>query len=136
MNRRILMISAAALALAPASWGQERVFYIPGLAETAMTAGEVIVLDFWASRCSTCAAQQRVLSALRAENPAYGRRIRFFTVDWDRHWRGDLARALAIPRRSTLVALDGRTEIGRVVAGTGRDEIAALLDHALQAAGG
>lgn len=134
MNRRTLIISAAALALAPAAWGQERVFYTPGLAEAAMDAGEVVVLDFWASWCSTCAAQERVLNALMAENPDYGRRIRFITVDWDQHGRGDLSRALAIPRRSTLVALDGRTEIGRIVAGTGRAEIAALLDAALQAA--
>lgn len=134
MNRRTLMISAAALALAPAALADTREFYTPGLAEAAMAAGEVVVLDFWASWCSTCAAQQRVLAALKAENPDYARRIRFITVDWDEHGRGELSRALAIPRRSTLVALDGQAEIGRIVAGTGRAEIAALLDAALRAA--
>lgn len=133
MNRRTLMISAAALALAPAALADTREFYTPGLAEAAMASGEVVVLDFWASWCSTCAAQQRVLAALKAENPDYARHIRFITVDWDRHGRGELARALAIPRRSTLVALDGQAEIGRIVAGTGRAQIAALLDTALRA---
>lgn len=133
MNRRTLMMSAAALAFAPAAVANTREFYAPGLAEAAMAAGEVVVLDFWASWCSTCAAQQRVLAALKAENPDYARRIRFITVDWDQHGRGELARALAIPRRSTLVALDGQAEIGRIVAGTGRAQIAALLDTALRA---
>ena len=133
MNRRTLMISAAALALAPAALADTREFYTPGLAEAAMASGEVVVLDFWASWCSTCATQQRVLAALKAGNPDYARHIRFITVDWDRHGRGELARALAIPRRSTLVALDGQAEIGRIVAGTGRAQIAALLDTALRA---
>lgn len=145
-NRRTLLISGAAtlatatgFALwpavrAPAAEPEERVFYTPGMAEEAMAAGEVIILDFWASWCSTCAAQERVMAALMAENPAYGQAIRVITVDWDQHRRGDLARALAIPRRSTLVALRGQTEIGRIVAGTGRDQIKALFDTALAAA--
>ena len=45
------------------------------------------------------------------------------------------ARALNIPRRSTLVALEGGQEIGRIVAGTSKAEIPALFDTALAAAG-
>lgn len=137
MNRRTLLISAAAaatLAAAPAAWADDRVFYTPGLAEAAMDAGEVIILDFWADWCSTCAAQERVIASLMAENPAYRDRIRLIIVDWDQYGRGELSRALAIPRRSTLVALQGRTEIGRIVAGTGHRQIKALFDAALEAA--
>ncbi|MFN3273660.1 MAG: thioredoxin family protein [Paracoccus sp. (in: a-proteobacteria)] len=145
-SRRALLISAAATIVtatgfallpagrAPAAGADERVFYTPGMAEEAMAAGEVIILDFWASWCSTCAAQERVMAALMAENPAYGQAIRVIIVDWDQHRRGDLVRALAIPRRSTLVALRGETEIGRIVAGTGRAQIKALFDTALAAA--
>jgi thioredoxin 1 len=135
MNRRTLLLSSAALLFAAPLRADERTFYTPGLAEAAMDAGEVVVLDFWASWCSTCQAQERVIAALMADNPAYGQKIRFIVVDWDQYGDGELSRALKIPRRSTLVALKGREEIARIVAGTGKAEIKALFDAALTAAG-
>jgi thioredoxin 1 len=135
MQRRDFLTLTAGFALLPiASHAGEVTPYTPGLAEAAMDAGEVVLLDFWASWCSTCAAQERVLAELRAENPLYAEKIRFFVVDWDSYGKGELSRALNIPRRSTLVALKGRTEIGRIVAGTGKADIKALLDMALAAA--
>ena len=44
--------------------------------------------------------------------------------------RGDLVRQMGIPRRSTLVMMVGTTELGRLVAETGREAIASLLDLA------
>jgi len=135
MQRRDFLALTASLTLVPfASRAGEATLYTPGAAEAAMDAGKIVLLDFWASWCSTCAAQERVLAALKAENPAYEANIQFFVVDWDDHGKGDLSKALNIPRRSTLVALKGREELGRIVAGTGRDEIKALLDTALAAA--
>ncbi len=99
-----------------------------------MDAGKVVLLDFWASWCSTCAAQERVLASLKAENPAYEQNIAFFIVDWDEHGKGELSKALKIPRRSTLVAMKGREELGRIVAGTSKADIKDLLDLALAAA--
>lgn len=134
MQRRLLLALAACL-LAPLPLAaQERTYYEPGLAEAAMADGQVILLDFFAPWCSTCRAQERVLAELRAANPAYDEAITFITVDWDTYGDGELSRGLEIPRRSTLVALNGEIELGRVVAATGRDEIAALLDAALSAA--
>lgn len=135
MNRRTLLLSGAALVLAAPLRADDRTFYTPGMAEQAMQAGEVVILNFWADWCSTCAAQQRVIADLMASTPAYGRAVRFIVVDWDEHGKGTLSRALKIPRRSTLVALKGQQEIGRIVAGTGKAEIKALFDTALAAAG-
>jgi thioredoxin 1 len=135
MNRRTLLLSAAMILAAGPLRADERTFYTPGKAEAAMDAGEVVVLDFWASWCSTCLAQERVIAGLMADNPAYGQKIRFIVVDWDQYGSGALSRTLKIPRRSTLVALKGREEIGRIVAGTGKAEIKALFDVALAAAG-
>ena len=136
MNRRMLLALTAAGLLAPlrSMAEEERLYYEPGLAEAAMDKGEVILLDFFAPWCSTCRAQERVLIDLRGANSAYDEAITFITVDWDTHGNGELARSLEAPRRSTLIALEGETELGRVVAGTSQEEIRALLDAALEAA--
>jgi thioredoxin 1 len=132
MHRRDFLALSASLTLLPfASRAGEAIRYTPGSAEAAMDDGKIVLLDFWASWCSTCAAQERVLAALKAENPEYEQKIVFFVVDWDEHGKGDLSKALKIPRRSTLVALKGREEIGRIVAGTAKADIKALLDAAL-----
>lgn len=134
MNRRhFLVTTAAALTLAPAAFAAED--YTPGLVAAELAAGKTVFLDFKASWCSTCAAQERVLDALKAENPGYEQAISFIDVDWDTYKTADITTRLNIPRRSTLVVLKGDRELGRIVAGTGRDEIKALMDTALQAAG-
>jgi thioredoxin 1 len=105
--------------------------YTPGLAEQAMRDGERIFLMFSADWCSTCARQERIISDLRAANPAYDRELTIIRVDWDQYGTGDLARAMAVPRRSTLIALRGETELARIIAGTSETEIKGLMDRAL-----
>jgi thioredoxin 1 len=135
MQRRTLLLAAPAVLILPRrALASERVFYTPGLAEEAMDRGDTVFLDFWTNWCSTCAAQDRVISDLRASDPAYDAAITFITVDWDEYADAQISRVLAIPRRSTLVALKGREEIGRIVAGTSRGDIKALMDAALDAA--
>ncbi len=138
MNRRALLKLSAAAALVPAIAPglayAAPLDYTPGLVEERLAAGDTVFLDFKASWCSTCAAQERVLDALKAANPAYEAAITFINVDWDLYADDPLTTGLNIPRRSTLVVLKGNQELGRIVAGTAQDEIQALMDVALGAA--
>jgi thiol-disulfide isomerase/thioredoxin len=135
MLRRDFLLMTAAISLALPLSARAATAYDPATLKADMAAGKTIFLDFKADWCSTCRAQERVIGALRAENPAYDDAITFVNVDWDLWKDGDLVRDMNIPRRSTLVVLKGETELGRIVAGTGRAEIKALLDLALGAAG-
>jgi thioredoxin 1 len=134
-RRNFLALSAAASAAfaLPASAGQT-LDYTPGLVDAQLAAGKTVMLDFAASWCSTCAAQERVIGALKSENAAYEANIVFIRVDWDAFRRAEITLRLAIPRRSTLVVLKGDAELGRIVAGTGRAQIKQLMDSALSAA--
>ncbi len=132
MDRRSFVLST--LALVPAAAWAQATPYTPGLVQRELAAGNTVFLDFKAEWCSTCAAQERVITALLAENPAYGEAITFIDVDWDDHRRSALVERLNIPRRSTLVVLKGDQELGRLVADTRRAEIQGLMDTALAAA--
>jgi len=134
MQRRSFLALSAAMTVMPFAGNAGIVTYYPGLVDERLAAGETVLVDFWASWCSTCRAQSRVMDSLKAANPDYEANITFVRVDWDIFSDEALAQDLAIPRRSTLVALKGDQEIGRIVAGTREAEIKALLDAALAAA--
>ena len=133
MNRRHFIAASTAALIVPSLTQAAALNYTPGLADARLKAGETVFLDFKASWCTTCRAQERVINALKAENPAYAQQITFINVDWDDHKKDSLTQRLAIPRRSTLVVLKGNLELGRIVAGTRKSDIKALMDKALQA---
>lgn len=134
MKRRSFIALTAATALFPLAASANMRDYKPGMAKKALKAGKTVFLDFSATWCGTCAAQDRVITALQAENPAYAANIEFIKVDWDEFGNGKLSKQLQIPRRSTLVVLKGNQELGRIVAGTARGQIKDLMDVALTAA--
>lgn len=134
MKRRDFIALTTAAALTPLTLSATVVDYTPGMAQKALASGKTVFLDFSATWCSTCAAQDRVINALRDENPAYDANITFIKVDWDNFGDGKLSNALKIPRRSTLVVLKGNKELGRIVAGTSSKQIKKLMDTALSAA--
>lgn len=138
MQRRTFVMAAGAAGLmlprgALAATGEA---YREGLIVEKLAAGETVFADFYTDWCSTCRAQARVIEALKAENPAYVQEIAFVAVDWDRFSGSQIAQVLNIPRRSTLVLLKGGAEYGRLVAGTRRADIKALLDKGLEIADG
>ena len=134
MNRRSFLAAALALLPLPALAGGATIdFDRTDPIKAALDAGKTVFVDFAADWCSTCAVQERTIASIRADNPAY-EEIVFVRVDWDDFGNAPVARDRNIPRRSTLIALKGDKEIGRIVAGTGKAEIKALMDKALAAA--
>lgn len=132
MDRRIFLASAAAFAASPAL-AASGVSYQPGLVKKELAAGKTVFVDFYTDWCTTCRSQQNTISALKKANPNYEENITFVSVDWDKYGTSELARSLKIPRRSTLVVLKGDDELGRIVAGTNKAKIQALMDAALSA---
>lgn len=135
MNGRTLILSAAATLVLPALPALAApIDYTPGLIKERLAAGETVFLDFKADWCGTCRAQERVLKSLKAANGAYEQNITFINVDWDVYGKSQMADRLKIPRRSTLVVLKGKGEVGRIVADTSERNIKKLMDAALAAA--
>lgn len=132
MHRRTFLTTSLTATLLPfAARAAGFVTYEPGLVQSALDAGETVLVDYSATWCGTCRRQARVIDDLRAENPAYDAAISFVKVDWDTFKNADVTTSRAVPRRSTLILLKGDAELGRIVAGTGKDQIAALMDLAL-----
>lgn len=133
MFKRLIMISAAAL-LAASTFvfaGSDTIEYTPGLIEEKLGGGETILVDYSAAWCGTCKRQERILTELRTENPAFDEKIAFVKVDWDTYSTHAVTQSRNIPRRSTLILLRGDEELGRIVAGTDTDEIRSLLELGL-----
>lgn len=132
MDRRHFIASTAALAMAPlAVQAATSVDYAPGVIETALSEGKTVFVGYTAKWCGTCKTQERVIDALLEENPSYADAMTFVRVDWDDFKGHEVTTSRGIPRRSTLLVLRGDEELGRVVAGTSKAQIKALMDLGL-----
>ncbi len=99
----------------------------PQAVQALIDAGKPVVVVFRASWCSTCAAQEKVINAILADDPAIENTVTIALLDWDTYQDDAFTKALNIPRRSTLVRISGGRETGRLVAQTDRAQIEALL---------
>jgi thiol-disulfide isomerase/thioredoxin len=135
MHRRDLLVGGAAAWMAvtmlPAAASGGFVDYKPGVIEKALASGKTVFVDYYAVWCTTCAAQKRVIDSLLKENPAYAKAMLFVRVDWDEYGDQPVSVDRNIPRRSTLLLLRGNKELGRIVAGTSKKQIKAMLDAGL-----
>ena len=135
MKRRIFLSAVFSILItSQVGYAKERIFYSPGLTEAAIKEGKVVFLDFWTNWCTTCVAQDRVIRELRSSNQTYDSRITFITVNWDQYSDAQISKRLKVLRRSTLIAMKGSKELGRLVAATSRKDIKELMDKALLAA--
>jgi len=106
--------------------------YAPSTWRTLRDNGERVVLNFRASWSLTCQMKQDILTELLQTTPAY-RSLTFVDVDWDTFGRSQWTERLKVERRSTLIAMKGKTEIARVVNDPMERSIRTLLDAALSA---
>jgi len=137
MHRRFFLVAGLSLALAPLSaQAAEFVDYSPGVIDAALAEGKTVFVDYSATWCGTCKRQERVINALRADDPAYDAAMTFVKVDWDTYKNEDVTVFRGVPRRSTLIVLRGEDELGRVVAGTSEAQIKALMDTGVSASKG
>lgn len=132
LTRRTFIATGLAAAIAaPARAAEGFTDYTPGLVEDLLAQGKTVFVDYAADWCGTCARQERIITGLLSADPAYGQNVAFVRVDWDEYRKADVTTSRNIPRRSTLIVLKGDQELGRIVAGTSKKDIKALMDLAL-----
>lgn len=137
MKRRSFLSALAGLLLLPSLVFANNfehlntVEYKPGVIQQALNQGKTVFIDYYTTWCTTCARQARIIGGLRQDNPAYDQNIVFVQVDWDIYGNHEVATSRNIPRRSTLIMLQGDKELGRLVADTNPHNIKALLDTGL-----
>ena len=128
MKRRTFISFMAGLTLLPALASAATVEYTPGLIKNALAEGKTVFVDYAAVWCGTCKRQERLIQQLRDRNPIYDEHLMFVRVDWDVYSDHDVTESRNIPRRSTLLVLNGEEELGRIVAGIDINKIKALMD--------
>lgn len=111
---------SAAQALEKEPYSQERL-------DALQAAGEVVLIDVYASWCSTCAKQQKILDAYRKANP--DKKFTILEVDFDKN--KDLIHQFRVPRQSTLLIFKGAEQFWFSVAESRSEVIAAELDKAI-----
>lgn len=91
-------------------------------------SGKPSVIHVYATWCGTCKVQAGIVTPLLAQ-PEFSS-LTLLKADFDKEKA--LIQALGVSDRSTFVAFNGPTEVGRSVADMNRDSIAGLLRKTLK----
>lgn len=94
--------------------------------QAAQAAGRPILVDVHADWCPTCRAQAPTISAI-SRDPQFAKLV-ILELDYDKQVAEE--RALAVRQQSTLIAFEGRTEVGRSVGVTDPAKIRFLAESA------
>lgn len=132
MNRRHFLLSLSATALSSTAMAYPSVAYEPASWPDLRDSSGKIILNWRASWSITCQIKKEIITDLLEQDPSYGT-LTFVDVDWDTFGPSVWAERLRIKRRSTLVALNGKTEIARLVNQPYERNLRRFLDSALAA---
>lgn len=95
--------------------------------EQLQASGDVVLIDVYATWCSTCKKQQAAIESYRKNNP--GKNFHILEVDFDK--QKDVVREFRAPRQSTLLIYKGDKQFWFSVAEIRPEVIAAELDKAI-----
>lgn len=122
-----LVASTALLAVTASAGAVERAPFNRAGFDAALAAGGPVLVDIYATWCTTCRAQSKALGKLFRQR-AYGG-YQVFVVDYDNE--KDVMRSFGATQRSTLIVFRGAVERGRLVGDTSAASIEALLKTGL-----
>ncbi len=125
ISTRFIIPFVAGLFFASASWAAGKPFDQAGF-EAAQAAGKPILVEVHADWCSTCRAQEPVISKLM-QDPKNADFV-VLRVDFDQ--QKDVLKRLRTQYQSTLIVFKGKKEVSRSTGETSKDAIAAQLAKA------
>lgn len=118
----LTLFSLQTMALEKEPFTQERF-------EALQAAGEVVLIDVFATWCPTCKKQQEVLTRFRTDNPDADFHILVVDFDKDKEWVSHFR----APRQSTLLLYVGDKQYWYSVAETRYEVIADEINKAIAA---
>jgi thioredoxin 1 len=127
INRRTILATAAAFALAFPAWSAEITPFEEAVFEQAQAEGRPILVHVTAPWCGTCRAQKQVLPDLLASPELV--RMLWLEVDFDS--QPDIRQVFDARHQSTMVVFKGIVEVARAVGETRPDVLRDLLAKAL-----
>ena len=116
----LMLISIGAQALESQPFDREHF-------KSLQAKGEVILVDVYASWCSTCKKQQKAIESYVKANP--DKKFHILKVDYDKDQA--TVRALRAPRQGTLLLYKGEKQFWYSVAESRANVIAEELDKAI-----
>lgn len=106
----------------------EPIEYIPELKKERFENGETLLVKFQTHWSPTSARQEEILNEIMSEDPSYGQRLTFVTVDYDIYGTSRMAERLRVTRHGTLLIMRGGEVVERLEASIDKRELKALLD--------